>query len=324
MSDALGAINYDGNKRARFLDIPMPQERGLHGEDTARLIDAEIKRILTDAHDKARDILTDASRQARNGHAAAARGRGDGRRRAAPPAGPAALGARHLRSEDSPAADRLPVGTFRVIAGVARCGHIHDDQRRDRGARRADYLVQFVAQVSRSVVAQVFRPAGLKSCTTTVVRFYVAIVFQFFARYSAVRHASACAVSVGLRAPLVPITEAPRIPRFGASWEKPQRVDDVRLGVVAHARAAVRVRRGAHRANSALLGRHRARRPEPLRHLVLDEGGHLPLVLLVLGRDPAHGKPSGSFTSDPDRDSCPRTAASSSEGTPCSSGRRSV
>ncbi len=58
MSDALGAINYDGNKRARFLDIPMPQERGLHGEETARLIDAEIKRILTDAHDKARDILT--------------------------------------------------------------------------------------------------------------------------------------------------------------------------------------------------------------------------------------------------------------------------
>jgi ATP-dependent Zn protease len=36
----------------------MPQERGLHGEDTARLIDAEIKRILTDAHDTARDILT--------------------------------------------------------------------------------------------------------------------------------------------------------------------------------------------------------------------------------------------------------------------------
>jgi len=58
MSDALGAINYDGNKRARFLDIPMPPERGLHGEDTARLIDAEIKRILTDAHDKARAILT--------------------------------------------------------------------------------------------------------------------------------------------------------------------------------------------------------------------------------------------------------------------------
>jgi cell division protease FtsH len=58
MSDALGAINYDGNKRARFLDIPMPPERGLHAEDTARLIDSEMKRILTDAHDKAREILT--------------------------------------------------------------------------------------------------------------------------------------------------------------------------------------------------------------------------------------------------------------------------
>ncbi len=36
----------------------MPQERGLYGEETAQKIDAEIKRILTDAHDKARDILT--------------------------------------------------------------------------------------------------------------------------------------------------------------------------------------------------------------------------------------------------------------------------
>jgi cell division protease FtsH len=58
MSDALGAINYDGNKRPRFLDMPIPQERGLYGEDTAQLIDSEIKRILTDAHNTARDILT--------------------------------------------------------------------------------------------------------------------------------------------------------------------------------------------------------------------------------------------------------------------------
>jgi cell division protease FtsH len=57
MSDALGAINYDGNKRARFLDIPMPADRGLWAEETAQTIDAEIKRILTDAHDKAREIL---------------------------------------------------------------------------------------------------------------------------------------------------------------------------------------------------------------------------------------------------------------------------
>jgi cell division protease FtsH len=58
MSDELGAINYDGNKRQRFLDIPMPQERGLYGEETAQKIDAEIKRILSDAHEKAREILT--------------------------------------------------------------------------------------------------------------------------------------------------------------------------------------------------------------------------------------------------------------------------
>jgi cell division protease FtsH len=59
MSDALGAINYDGQKRARFLDIPMPQERGLYGEETAQKIDAELTRILTEAHNTARQILTD-------------------------------------------------------------------------------------------------------------------------------------------------------------------------------------------------------------------------------------------------------------------------
>jgi len=58
MSDELGAINYDGNKRQKFLDIPLPQERGMYGEETAQKIDAEIKRILTEAHDKAREILT--------------------------------------------------------------------------------------------------------------------------------------------------------------------------------------------------------------------------------------------------------------------------
>ena len=108
MSDALGAINYDGNKRARFLDIPMPQERGLYGEDTAQKIDAEIKRILTEAHDKARADPDDEPRQARDGHAPAARDRGDGRRRAAPPSGPAALGPQSGRWEGSPAAVDTP------------------------------------------------------------------------------------------------------------------------------------------------------------------------------------------------------------------------
>jgi cell division protease FtsH len=57
MSDALGAVNYDGNKRARFLDMPLPQERGHYGEETAQKIDAEVKRIVSDAHDSARTIL---------------------------------------------------------------------------------------------------------------------------------------------------------------------------------------------------------------------------------------------------------------------------
>ena len=59
MSDALGAINYDGHKRSKFLDIPIGPERGAYAEDTARLIDSEVKRIMTDAHDKARAILTE-------------------------------------------------------------------------------------------------------------------------------------------------------------------------------------------------------------------------------------------------------------------------
>ncbi len=58
MSDELGAINYDVNKRGRFLDIGMPQERGLYSEETAQKIDVEIKRILTEAHDTARRILS--------------------------------------------------------------------------------------------------------------------------------------------------------------------------------------------------------------------------------------------------------------------------
>src|SRR5204862_3854665 len=59
MSESLGAINYDGQKRARFLDIPIPAERGLYGEETAKKIDAEITRIQTDAHNTARRVLTE-------------------------------------------------------------------------------------------------------------------------------------------------------------------------------------------------------------------------------------------------------------------------
>jgi len=58
MSDVVGAINYDGHKRSKFLDIPIGPERGAYAEDTARLIDGEVKRIMKDAHEQARQILT--------------------------------------------------------------------------------------------------------------------------------------------------------------------------------------------------------------------------------------------------------------------------
>ncbi len=62
MSDALGAINYDGQKRNKFLDIQLGPERGAYAEETATLIDAEVKRIMTSAHTEARRILTEKRR----------------------------------------------------------------------------------------------------------------------------------------------------------------------------------------------------------------------------------------------------------------------
>jgi len=57
MSDALGAVNYDGHRLGRFLDTPFVLERGNYAEETALAIDTEVKRILTDAHETARRIL---------------------------------------------------------------------------------------------------------------------------------------------------------------------------------------------------------------------------------------------------------------------------
>ncbi len=57
MSDSLGAINYNGHKRPTFLDMPIGSERGPHSEETAQKIDAEVKRIMTEAHDQARRVL---------------------------------------------------------------------------------------------------------------------------------------------------------------------------------------------------------------------------------------------------------------------------
>ncbi len=59
MSDALGAVNYNGHRQPAFLENPYAQERGNYAEETALRIDTEVKRILTEAHEKARQILRD-------------------------------------------------------------------------------------------------------------------------------------------------------------------------------------------------------------------------------------------------------------------------
>ena len=57
MSDALGAVSYNGHRRATFLDIPIGPERGNYAEETALKIDLEVKRILSEAHETSRRIL---------------------------------------------------------------------------------------------------------------------------------------------------------------------------------------------------------------------------------------------------------------------------
>jgi cell division protease FtsH len=57
MSDSLGAVNYDGHRGTKFIDTPFLNDRGPHSEDTAQKIDAEVKRIITEAHDEARRVL---------------------------------------------------------------------------------------------------------------------------------------------------------------------------------------------------------------------------------------------------------------------------
>jgi cell division protease FtsH len=56
MSEKLGLASLEGARTATFLNVPThsPKE---YSEQTARLIDEEVKQILTEAHSKARDLL---------------------------------------------------------------------------------------------------------------------------------------------------------------------------------------------------------------------------------------------------------------------------
>jgi len=59
MSDLVGPVNYDGQRRGTFIETPFAPERGPHAEETARLIDTEVKRLVTAAETEAKRILTD-------------------------------------------------------------------------------------------------------------------------------------------------------------------------------------------------------------------------------------------------------------------------
>jgi cell division protease FtsH len=59
MSDAIGPVNHEGHRRGQFLETPFNPERGAYAEETARLIDSEVKRIITTAEAAARSVLMD-------------------------------------------------------------------------------------------------------------------------------------------------------------------------------------------------------------------------------------------------------------------------
>jgi cell division protease FtsH len=56
MSSEVGLVALEGPRQPLFLPVPMPSVRE-YSEDTARLIDNEVKKILTDAHGNVTEIL---------------------------------------------------------------------------------------------------------------------------------------------------------------------------------------------------------------------------------------------------------------------------
>ncbi len=59
MSELVGPVNHEGRKRSTFLDTPYVPERGTYAEETARVVDAEIKRLIAEAEATATRILTE-------------------------------------------------------------------------------------------------------------------------------------------------------------------------------------------------------------------------------------------------------------------------
>jgi cell division protease FtsH len=58
MSDKLGRVRYNGNEQEVFLGHSVTQSKNL-SDDTAKLIDQEIRNLITTGEQKAREILHD-------------------------------------------------------------------------------------------------------------------------------------------------------------------------------------------------------------------------------------------------------------------------
>jgi cell division protease FtsH len=59
MSELVGPVNHEGRKRNTFLETPYAPERGAYAEETARIVDAEVKRFISEAEATATRILTE-------------------------------------------------------------------------------------------------------------------------------------------------------------------------------------------------------------------------------------------------------------------------
>jgi len=57
MSEAVGPVNHEGRARSMFLDTPSTPERGAYAEETARVIDVEVKRLIAESESAARNLL---------------------------------------------------------------------------------------------------------------------------------------------------------------------------------------------------------------------------------------------------------------------------
>jgi cell division protease FtsH len=57
MSESFGAISLDSRTRSHFLDMGLGGDRADYSEETAREIDAEVRRLVRTAHERARTLL---------------------------------------------------------------------------------------------------------------------------------------------------------------------------------------------------------------------------------------------------------------------------